>query len=416
MDKFQAAKSIPMQDVYNYYCGMPERMRREKGANVVTCPFHEDKTPSLYIYEDNHWHCYGCDSGRSTIDFVMKLFNLDNNSAAEKLCADFGVEHEESEKERKARALRQEDRSLLLLNRRLGLFFANQLEKSPNPRFFEDRGVGSLEGEYLLGYCPDVKIFKNVEGGLKSGLGLTDGTCVLKRRYVVPILDANEIPLAFIGRLPDELVDEENPKYVITKNTAVFRKRNMFFNLKGLKEAGDAVLIVEGVFDALSFVAAGVKNVVSTMGAHISEDQIDRLKMSKKTPVLAFDNDATGKAATVKAFSYLKGFRPEALTTDYRGCKDANEFLVKYGAKALAKETVSESAPEYLIRLSRESGELGTLQGQEKLWIDIAKAIGSNDARFADKYPVNQEYTPKALDYYWGLYDKATKKAKIKRP
>jgi DNA polymerase len=28
--------------------------------NKVSCPFHEDQTPSLQIYRD-HWHCYGCE-------------------------------------------------------------------------------------------------------------------------------------------------------------------------------------------------------------------------------------------------------------------------------------------------------------------------------------------------------------------
>ena len=36
------------------------------------CPFHNEKTPSLSIYEDsNSWFCFGCGAGTSAIDFVM---------------------------------------------------------------------------------------------------------------------------------------------------------------------------------------------------------------------------------------------------------------------------------------------------------------------------------------------------------
>lgn len=36
------------------------------------CPFHEEKTPSCVIYEDqNSFYCYGCGKGGSVIDFIM---------------------------------------------------------------------------------------------------------------------------------------------------------------------------------------------------------------------------------------------------------------------------------------------------------------------------------------------------------
>lgn len=41
---------------------------------VGTCPFHEDKTPSLVVTpKKGLWHCMGaCQSGGSPIDWVMK--------------------------------------------------------------------------------------------------------------------------------------------------------------------------------------------------------------------------------------------------------------------------------------------------------------------------------------------------------
>ena len=36
------------------------------------CPFHGEKTPSFYVYEDGHYHCFGCGAHGDAIGFVMQ--------------------------------------------------------------------------------------------------------------------------------------------------------------------------------------------------------------------------------------------------------------------------------------------------------------------------------------------------------
>jgi hypothetical protein len=38
----------------------------------VSCPFHEDPTPSLQIYPD-HWHCFGCGEHGDRIDWLIRV-------------------------------------------------------------------------------------------------------------------------------------------------------------------------------------------------------------------------------------------------------------------------------------------------------------------------------------------------------
>ena len=39
--------------------------------NKAHCPFHEDDTPSLFVYPDsNSWYCYGCCIGGDAIEFI----------------------------------------------------------------------------------------------------------------------------------------------------------------------------------------------------------------------------------------------------------------------------------------------------------------------------------------------------------
>jgi hypothetical protein len=42
----------------------------------VNCPFHADETPSLQLYEDGTFYCYGCGAGGSIYDFAGTLWSL----------------------------------------------------------------------------------------------------------------------------------------------------------------------------------------------------------------------------------------------------------------------------------------------------------------------------------------------------
>lgn len=54
-------------------------------AGYICCPFHGERTASLKLYEDGGWYCFGCHAGGSSIDFVMRLFNLEFRQAVVRL-------------------------------------------------------------------------------------------------------------------------------------------------------------------------------------------------------------------------------------------------------------------------------------------------------------------------------------------
>ena len=59
--------------------------------NMVCCPFHDDRHPSMKLNED-YFFCFGCGAKGDVIDLVAKLFNLSNYEATQKLAADFGLD------------------------------------------------------------------------------------------------------------------------------------------------------------------------------------------------------------------------------------------------------------------------------------------------------------------------------------
>lgn len=41
-----------------------------------SCPFHNEKTPSLHVSKKNLWYCFGCNQGGSAVTLVMKKYGL----------------------------------------------------------------------------------------------------------------------------------------------------------------------------------------------------------------------------------------------------------------------------------------------------------------------------------------------------
>ena len=60
-------------------------------GGMVRCPFHEDRTPSMKLYED-HFFCFGCGKHGDVINLVAELFAIPPYDAACKLADDFGVD------------------------------------------------------------------------------------------------------------------------------------------------------------------------------------------------------------------------------------------------------------------------------------------------------------------------------------
>ena len=60
-------------------------------AGMVRCPFHDDYTPSMKLYDD-HFYCFGCGRHGDVVDLTAGLFCIPPYDAACKLADDFGVD------------------------------------------------------------------------------------------------------------------------------------------------------------------------------------------------------------------------------------------------------------------------------------------------------------------------------------
>lgn len=58
----------------------------------MVCPFHQDTSPSLVIYPDEHFYCFGCHARGDVIEFVMRYEKLEFRDAIERLGQRVGID------------------------------------------------------------------------------------------------------------------------------------------------------------------------------------------------------------------------------------------------------------------------------------------------------------------------------------
>lgn len=126
------------------------------------------------------------------------------------------------------------------------------------------------------------------------------------------------------------------------KNFKLFKDaEKIFYNLDNIATE-ETCVIVEGEFDVLSFATSGVLNVVSVpngfnLKGELNLDYIDNYYNyfeNKEIIYIAVDNDEAGQKGQKEL---IRRFGAEKCKiVDFGDCKDANDYLIKYGKNALA--------------------------------------------------------------------------------
>ena len=85
MNLFEAVKAAVTPRMAAERYGLPVRQ-----GNMVCCPFHNDRTPSMKLNEE-YFYCFGCGAHGDVVALTAQLFDLPPAEAAKKLAADFGI-------------------------------------------------------------------------------------------------------------------------------------------------------------------------------------------------------------------------------------------------------------------------------------------------------------------------------------
>jgi DNA primase len=137
----------------------------------------------------------------------------------------------------------------------------------------------------------------------------------------------------------------------------VFNKsRNLFALNYARKAKNPELIVVEGYMDALALFQAGFENVAATLGTAMNREhcRIINQYFRGKTVILLFDSDSAGEAAALSVLPIMAQQNIPVRVLRIRGAKDPDEFLVKYGPEAFAKELANAKSPtQFKLDLAR---------------------------------------------------------------
>lgn len=367
------------------------------------CPFHGEKTPSFYVYDD-HYHCFGCGEHGDVITFVMKTTGESFMEAVEALATQAGLEvpkptpqaaEAEARKATLAEVLELACREYQLWlwgqegHAALAYIRGRGLADDTIRRFelgWSGAGRGALAASLRgKGITPAQLIEAGV---MKQGeRGPTD---MFFGRVMFPIRDQRGGLVSFGGRV----MGEGQPKYVNGPETVLFSKRRALYGLNLAREAvrkGAPLLVVEGYMDVIALSQAGFGGAVAPLGTALTEEHLQEIWKRSPAPVICFDGDAAGQRAALKTVELaLTQLTPEKGLKILRlPAKEDPDSLLKRGGR-LAFEAELAKAQELsavLFSMLKTGQDLVTPEGRARFRQRLLGAANSiPDKMLAGEY------------------------------
>ncbi|NOX14971.1 MAG: DNA primase [Epsilonproteobacteria bacterium] len=281
---------------------------KKNGANFkALCPFHVDSNPSLVISPSKQiYHCFSCGVGGDAIKFVMEYEKLNYPETIEKLASmyNFSLTYTDNKK--------QVDRKLM---DNLTLFFRKNLDMQKNAKeYLVQRGVGeALMEKFELGFAPnsdETLNFLRSHGYSMSEakeFGVADisennnkAYCRFTQRIMFPIRSRNGKIIGYGGRT----ITNHPAKYINSPQTNYFNKSKLLYGYFFAKESifkQKKIIITEGYMDTIMLHSVGFTNAVATLGTALTNDHLPLITKMEPEVILAYDGDAAGITAALKA-------------------------------------------------------------------------------------------------------------------
>lgn len=308
-------------------------LKRSGSSYKALSPFSSEKTPSFYVVPSKGiFKDFSSGKGGDAITFVMELDGLSYVEALKYLAKKYGVEIVEEEQTDEAQEAQNKRESLyILLNFAKETFekllWEHEEGQSIGLSYFKERGfTDDSVKDFELGYTLsewDYLLKTATASGYQQELLEEAGLVVAKEdgkvydrfrnRVIFPIHNVSGKVVAFGGRIlsGDNLPagkQGKQPKYINSPETELYHKSKVLYGLFQAKQEirkEDNVFLVEGYTDVISMHQTGIKNVVSSSGTALTEDQIKLIKRFTENVTVIFDGDAAGIKASIRGIDML---------------------------------------------------------------------------------------------------------------
>ncbi|HEV2282335.1 MAG TPA: DNA primase [bacterium] len=380
-------RRINILDVVSVHVTLKRSGRRYTGL----CPFHSEKTPSFTVNPElGFFYCFGCHAGGDVFDFVMRTGGVPFPDALAELAGRAGITLERTAEEEQQGGERER---LLRTVAEAAAYYRAQLAAeagAPARRYLAERGVDAAAAEaFRLGYAPAgwdgllrALRARGFDGAALEQAGLAiaraggDGHYdALRQRLIFPIHDLQGRPVAFGGRA----LDDATPKYLNTRETALFAKGRTLYALDtaraAIRESGEAV-VVEGYMDALACHQFGVTNAVASLGTALTPDQVLLLKRFAGRAVLVYDADASGMDAAERGLGVFEQAELPVRVAVLPGGADPDEFMREKGVEAFrALLDGAQSVFDYRFAMASARHDGRTVEGKVGIVDEMSQLI-----------------------------------------
>ncbi len=358
------------------------------------CPFHHEKTPSFHVSRDKQmYHCFGCGVGGNVYTFIMEYENYSFPEAVKLLADRSGISLPEEEMSEGQRSRENYKTVLKDMNKTAAAYFHFLLTKTDRGKkaleYLRERGLSDETiNRFALGYSD---IYENDLYKYLKSKGYTDAqmkdsglveihenkgaTDKFWNRVMVPILDINGKVIAFGGRV----LGDGLPKYINTKETAVFDKsHNLFAMNLARRSKRRGIIICEGYMDVISMHQAGFDNAVASLGTAFTMGQASIIKRYTDEVYLAYDSDGAGTNATLKAIGILREIGLTTRIIDMKPYKDPDEFIKALGSEAF-EDRIKNAVTGIVFEVDTISTKYNLKDPEDKIKFskDAAKRISA---------------------------------------
>ncbi|HEY9642284.1 MAG TPA: DNA primase [Coleofasciculaceae cyanobacterium] len=333
---------------------------RKRGKDFTgLCPFHDDKSPSFTVSPGKQfYYCFSCGAGGNAIKFLMELGKRSFSDAVLDLAKRYQVpiktlEPAQRQELQRQISLREQLYEVLALTAKfyehalrqpdgaVALTYLQNRRLSPETIQQFQLGYAPAGWQTLYGYLIEQKHYP-VELVEQAGLivSRSEGRGHYDRfrdRLIIPIHDLQGRVIGFGGRA----LGDEQPKYLNSPESELFDKGKTLYALDKARAAiskTDQAVVVEGYFDAIALHAAGISNVVASLGTALSKYQVRQLLRytESKQIVLNFDADAAGNKAAERVIGEVADLayqgEVQLRVLNIPSGKDPDEFLKTHGA------------------------------------------------------------------------------------
>jgi DNA primase len=342
------------------------------------CPFHQGTHPNFSVTPGGGYRCWSCGEKGSVFTFVQKRLGMDFVDAVKYVGEKSGIEVREVSRKREGPDPRE---PLWEANAAAADYFQRMLWEGESGaaarEYLAQRDVDREQADrFQLGFAPrEIGLMRahlqtlgfDDERQLLAGLlvkreDTEEPRPRFRSRLMFPILDAQGRVIAFGGRL----LGQGEPKYLNSAESPTFIKGRTLYGLSWAKNAirrADRAILVEGYFDCVRLMMAGVDEVVAPLGTALAEPQAELLRRYTRNVYLLYDSDSAGLKATFRAGDELLRLGMAVQVVTLPEGEDPDSFVRARGRDGL-EEYLGQAIDvfERKIQLLERGGWFGNLR------------------------------------------------------